>query len=358
MSRDNRYMPSLRGTLLGGAAVVGLLAAGAPALAVQDSAGSDDVVVVTGTRIQSPNVVSSSPVTSVSEVELEFQQEANIERIFRNLPATIPGDGQNVNNGTVGAASIDLRGLGTNRSLILVDGKRLTPYSLTGIIDTQTIPVNMLERVDVVTGGASAVYGSDAMSGAVNFILKDDFEGVELSYEGRASEQSDGEQHHIGVLLGTNLNDGSGNVTASLGYTQRMGVQFGDRPFGLVGVSTTNGSAWAARRSFPASRNARIRTVSTKRHPVRRRPSRPPSTCPDRPCSSAMTGRSGRAVPSSTSTRSTITRPRRSASTSTSTGATRSTGISSSTAGRTSPRPMSNSRSRHQACSAMSSKCR
>lgn len=242
MSRDNRYMPSLRGTLLGGAAVVGLLAAGAPALAVQDSAGSDDVVVVTGTRIQSPNVVSSSPVTSVSEVELEFQQEANIERIFRNLPATIPGDGQNVNNGTVGAASIDLRGLGTNRSLILVDGKRLTPYSLTGIIDTQTIPVNMLERVDVVTGGASAVYGSDAMSGAVNFILKDDFEGVELSYEGRASEQSDGEQHHIGVLLGTNLNDGSGNVTASLGYTQRMGVQFGDRPFGLVGVSTTNGS--------------------------------------------------------------------------------------------------------------------
>jgi len=241
MSRDYRSMPSLRGALLGGVAA-SLFAAGAPVLAQDESAGNNDVVVVTGTRIQSPNVVSSSPVTSVGEVELEFQQEANIERIFRNLPATIPGDGQNVNNGTAGAASINLRGLGTNRSLVLVNGKRLTPYSLTGVVDTQTIPVNMLERVDVVTGGASAVYGSDAMSGAVNFILKDDFEGVELSYEGRASEQSDGEQHHIALLLGTNLDNGRGNVTASLGYTDRMGVQFGDRPFGRVGVSSTNGS--------------------------------------------------------------------------------------------------------------------
>ena len=178
--------------------------------------------MVTGTRIQSPNVVSSSPVNTVDEVELEFQQEANIERVFRNLPSTIPGDGQNVNNGTAGAASINLRGLGTNRSLVMVDGKRLTPYALTGIVDTQTIPANMIERIDVVTGGASAVYGSDAMSGAVNFILKDDFEGVEISYEGRASEESDGEQHAISVLLGTNLNDGSGNVTASLGYNPAL----------------------------------------------------------------------------------------------------------------------------------------
>ncbi len=238
MSRQIKSHPSLRDVLLSGAALTGLVLAGTmPALA-QDN----DVVVVTGTRIQSPNVVSSSPVNTVDEVELEFQQEANIERVFRNLPATIPGDGQNVNNGTAGAASINLRGLGTNRSLVLVDGKRLTPYALTGIVDTQTIPTNMIERIDVVTGGASAVYGSDAMSGAINFIMKDDFEGVEISYEGRASEQSDGEQHAVSVLLGTNLNDGDGNVTASLGYTQRFGVQFGDRPFGAVGVSSTNGS--------------------------------------------------------------------------------------------------------------------
>ena len=241
MSGHYRYMPRMRTALLGGVAL-SLAAAGAPALAQDEPESGNDIVVVTGTRIQSPNVVSSSPVTSVSEVELEFQQEANIERIFRNLPSTIPGDGQNVNNGTSGAASINLRGLGTNRSLVLVDGKRLTPFSLTGTVDTQTIPVNMLERVDVVTGGASAVYGSDAMSGAINFILKNDFEGVELSYEGRASEQSDGEQHNLSVLLGTNLDNGRGNVMASLGYTQRMGVQFGDRPFGLVGVSSTNGS--------------------------------------------------------------------------------------------------------------------
>lgn len=148
MSGHYRHLPGLRKALLGGVAL-SLAAAGAPALAQEEPNSDNDIVVVTGTRIQSPNVVSSSPVTSVSEVELEFQQEANIERIFRNLPSTIPGDGQNVNNGTSGAASINLRGLGTNRSLVLVDGKRLTPFSLTGTVDTQTIPVNIIKCISL-----------------------------------------------------------------------------------------------------------------------------------------------------------------------------------------------------------------
>jgi outer membrane receptor protein involved in Fe transport len=235
MVQNVRPFP-LRLQLLSGAA---FLAAVLPASA---AAQDDDIVVVTGTRIQSPNVVSSSPVHSVDAVELEFQHEASIERVLRNLPATIPGDGENVNFGTTGAASINLRGLGTNRSLILINGKRLTPYAMTGIVDTQIIPTQLIERVDVVTGGASAVYGSDAMSGAINFILKDDFEGVEISYGGRLSEQSDGQQHAISILLGDTLNNGRGNVTANLGYTRRYGVTYGARPYGLVGISSTNGT--------------------------------------------------------------------------------------------------------------------
>ncbi len=251
-----------RRLLLGGSAAAALAVSAQPAWAQDDDdQGSQDVVVVTGTRIQTPNVTSSSPIQTVAEAELEFQLEPNVERIFRNLPGTIPGDGQNVNNGTAGATTIDLRGLGPQRSLVLVNGKRLTPFAGTatgvsaGVVDVQTVPVNMLERIDIVTGGASAVYGSDAMSGAVNFVLKEDFEGFELEYNGSISEQSDGETQAITALMGTNFADGRGNVMFSLGYTDRVGVQFGDREFGRVGVSTTNGSGLDGQLVLPEEDN-------------------------------------------------------------------------------------------------------
>ena len=145
----------------------------APALAQDDSDDEEviDEIIITGTRIPNQNVIAASPVTTIGLEEIGLKQTPNIERIFRDLPITIPGDGENVNNGTAGQATLDLRGLGPERSLILIDGKRLAPYDINGMVTTDVIPINMLERVDVVTGGASAVYGSDAMSGAVNFIL-------------------------------------------------------------------------------------------------------------------------------------------------------------------------------------------
>ena len=162
-----------------------------PAMAQDNSGDSGDgaeieEVITTGTRIRNENVVAASPVTTIGEEEIALKQTPNIERVFRDMPITIPGDGENVNNGTAGQATLDLRGLGPERSLILIDGKRLSPYDINGIVTTDVIPVNMLKRIDVVTGGASAVYGSDAMSGAVNFILRDDFEGFELkAFAGR-----------------------------------------------------------------------------------------------------------------------------------------------------------------------------
>jgi iron complex outermembrane recepter protein len=168
------------------ATIIGGLALSVPALA-QD-ANRDDIIVVTGTRIQAPNMVSASPVTTIGQQELDVQQTADIERVFRDLPLTVPGDGQNVNNGSAGASTLNLRNLGTNRTLILINGQRMVPYDINGIIDVSTVPMIMLERVDVVTGGASAVYGSDAMAGAVNFILQEDFTGLEVDYNYQQTE--------------------------------------------------------------------------------------------------------------------------------------------------------------------------
>src|SRR5262245_61565947 len=146
----------------------------------QDTQKDMDEVLVTGTRITVPGVTSSSPIYTVGSEAIAELQQPEVEKIFRRLPIALPSDGQNANNGTAGAATIDLRGLGPQRNILLIDGKRITPYNFDGLVDTSTIPTAMLERVDILTGGASTSYGSDAMSGAINFIMKRDFEGVAI----------------------------------------------------------------------------------------------------------------------------------------------------------------------------------
>ncbi|MEZ5892975.1 MAG: TonB-dependent receptor [Parvularculaceae bacterium] len=216
------------------------LAQDATALTQEDETG--DVVIVTGTRIANPNVVAASPVTTVGQEEISRQVTPNLERVFRDLPITIPGDGENVNNGTAGAATIDLRGLGDNRALTMIDGKRLVPFNDSGTPDINMIPLNLIERVDVITGGASAVYGSDAMSGAINFITRRDFEGVEVSGSYSLTEEGDGDTYDISTLVGGNFADGRGNAVLSLNYTSRSPVTLAARPFGVFGVDTESGA--------------------------------------------------------------------------------------------------------------------
>lgn len=198
-------------------------------------------VLVTGTRITTPGVTSSSPILSVTSADIDQLQQPEIEKIFRILPITLPSDGQNVNNGTGGAATISLRGLGAQRNLIMLDGKRLTPYSPAGAVDTQTIPTALIERIDIITGGASAVYGSDAISGAINFITKRNFEGVSINTDFSQTSESDGKIKSADVLLGTNMADGRGNIVIGLNYSNRDGVQLGARPLGQLGIVTANG---------------------------------------------------------------------------------------------------------------------
>jgi len=209
-------------------------------------------IFVTGTRIKNPNVIAASPVMTLGQEEIGLKQQPNIERVFRDLPITIPGDGENVNNGTWGQATINLRGLGEGRSLILIDGKRLAPYNARGIVSTDVIPVNMLERVDVVTGGASAVYGSDAMSGAINFILRDDFEGfeIDLGYSdtdsGQATNGGGEDTTYINALFGVAFDDDRGHIVFGGGHTSRGAVLLSERQFGLFGVSSFTGAGLGA----------------------------------------------------------------------------------------------------------------
>jgi len=237
-----------RSAILAGA----MTALWSPAMAQDQSDTEENLeieeIITTGTRIRNENILAASPVTTIGQEEISLKQTPNIERIFRDLPITIPGDGENVNNGTAGQATLDLRGLGPERSLILIDGKRLAPYDINGIVTTDVIPINMLERVDVVTGGASAVYGSDAMSGAVNFILRDDFEGVEFEYgysetdSGQAESGGGGSTDYVAALFGVGFDDGRGHMVLGASKTSRGSILLADRSFGLFGVSSATGS--------------------------------------------------------------------------------------------------------------------
>ena len=245
----NRYQASrgfLRSAILAG--TISALCMPAFAQDTDEDEETLEEIITTGTRIRNENVIAASPVTSIGIAEIEAKQTPNIERIFRDLPMTIPGDGENVNNGSAGQASLDLRGLGPERSLLMIDGKRLAPYDINGIVTTDVIPINMLQRVDVVTGGASAVYGSDAMSGAVNFILKKDFEGVELDFgysdtdSGQAEAGGGGHTEYIAALFGVNSDDDRGNVTLGVSKTSRGSILLAERSFGQFGVSSATGS--------------------------------------------------------------------------------------------------------------------
>lgn len=223
MNRPHLKPWLLSSTLLGLAAAQ--IALSLPASAQQSATPQDDdVVVVTGTRIQREGLVSSSPVMTVGQEELELKQPADVEELLRSMPQFSPGNGTQVNNGSAGASTIDLRGLTTPRTLPLIDGKRMVGYDPNGLFDVSSIPLALLERVDVVTGGASAVYGSDAIAGVVNFILNDEFQGAQFDATYSITDHGDGETENYQATLGSGFDDGRGNVVLSIGYLNREPV--------------------------------------------------------------------------------------------------------------------------------------
>lgn len=212
------------------------------ALAQEDPQNvAQETVVVTGSRIARRDYTSQSPIVTL-EAET-FTERANIglEATLNQLPQfNTTGSGTQSTfspsdtpfpsaSAAPGAATINLRGLGLNRSLILIDGKRVQPVNGQLVVDLNTIPAAAIERVEIITGGAAAVYGADAIAGVVNFILKKDFEGLEFGSQFGITEQGDGEELTIDGLFGADFSDGRGNVMLGANYSRREIIYGRDR---------------------------------------------------------------------------------------------------------------------------------
>ena len=196
-------------------------------------------ITVTGTRIRRPNVESNVPITSVSAEDLTSQGDVNVGDALNDLPSLRSTFNQSNSTrfiGTTGLNVLDLRGLGTARTLVLVNGRRhITASPGDFLVDVNTIPSDLIERVDVITGGSSAVYGSDAVAGVVNFILKRDYEGISIRGQAGASSKGDRGIQFVSLTAGENFMDDRLNAAINLEYAHADELRFSDRP-GLTGA--------------------------------------------------------------------------------------------------------------------------
>jgi outer membrane cobalamin receptor len=270
-----------------------------PALAQQKpAAATEDLtlqeVVVTGSRIAAPNAVSSSPIQAITTADILASGKTDISDILYQLPQLLNNDlGNDFSNRTSGLTTAgglttaDLRGLGPNRTLVLVDGRRLGQGSPQTTIaapapDLDQIPASLVERVEVLTGGASSTYGSDAIAGVVNFIMKKNFQGVQVDgqwgedwhknkngfvdplltaagYTPLSGNKLDGKSRSFDIVAGTNFAEGNGNVTGYLTYQHYDPVASSERDFGqcqLTEVTDAAGNVTGSRCFGSSNRTA------------------------------------------------------------------------------------------------------
>jgi outer membrane receptor protein involved in Fe transport len=189
-------------------------------------------VVVTGSRIARPDFTSASPIVSVDATRFEQSSAITVEGVLDTLPQFVPAFGSTSNNpANGGQGNLSLRGLPTTATLVLIDGRRVIPANGTGVVDVNLIPPMLIESVEVITGGASAVYGSDALAGVVNFKLRRDFDGVEFDAMGGVTGQGDADEYAFGLAAGTDFADGRGSLMGFAGYTHRNQVNYSARSF-------------------------------------------------------------------------------------------------------------------------------
>ncbi len=228
-------------------------------------------IVVTGSRITNPNLTSASPITVVNAAEIKLQGATRIEDVLNTLPQAFATQTSSVSNGSNGTATANLRNLGEQRTLVLVNGRRLMPgnpsssSTAPAAADLNVIPASLIKRVDVLTGGASSVYGSDAIGGVVNFVLDTDYEGFSIDtsgglynhnnrsrrfqalnaargYPAPSGQAFDGEQFDINVKVGAGTSDGRGHVVGYAGYRHINAVLQADRDYSACGFNAGSGN--------------------------------------------------------------------------------------------------------------------
>ncbi len=230
-------------------AVLGLALASQPALAqdantpdtAEGNAETEGAIVVTGSRIVRPNLESNSPIAVVTGEETVENGDITLETFLNTLPQVNPAGTSTSNNpGNNGQANINLRGLGSNRNLVLINGRRPMVSASDQTVDVNTIPQGLLERVEIVTGGGGSIYGADAVAGVTNFVLKRDFEGLDLrATYSNVLRQFDGEEYQLMGTLGGNFADGRGNMAISVEHSGREPLLKGQRDFAAQATSTT-----------------------------------------------------------------------------------------------------------------------
>jgi iron complex outermembrane recepter protein len=224
-------------------AAIGLLAMAMPAAAQQPKQELEEVIV-TGSRLVRSDLSAPSPTTVINEEAVRLSGDATVEKVLNELPQLSAGNNSQVNSaGGSGVLTANLRGLGASRTLTLVNGRRFIPANGAGSVDLTTIPNALVKRVDVITGGASAVYGSDAIAGAVNFMLRDDFEGFEFDSQYGQTSASDGETVDFNVMFGTNVGEDRGNITLYASRATRDPVFMQDRDFSSVPLNASLGAS-------------------------------------------------------------------------------------------------------------------
>src|SRR2546425_89871 len=263
--------------------LVGLSAPSVFAQVAPPPAERIEKLTVTGSRLPvSPNLESTSPISIITPADIAFEHPVSIENLLNNMPQVFASQGNMLSNGSTGTATVDLRGLGAARTLVLINGRRMPAGDPTAFpTDINGIPLPLIQRIDIYTGGASAVYGSDAVSGVVNFIMNDRFQGVQFDVghsfynhqqgnglasviQGRAATNpdqfkvpgdvdSDGEVENYSVTMGSDFANGKGNATVFLGYTRSHPVLQRDRDYSAcaTGQSATGFTCGGSSTSFP-----------------------------------------------------------------------------------------------------------
>lgn len=207
----------------------------------QQSQDSFDEITVTGSRIPRRDFTANAPITTVTEQTFKETGAIGVETVLNQLPQFVPAvtqfssfDTEQTATNTVGASTISLRGLGPNRNLVLIDGKRAMPVNPSMVVDTNSIPAAAVARVEVISGGASAVYGADAVGGVVNFILKDDFEGANVDVRFADTQHGGSQEVTISGLFGANVADGRGNVMLGVERATRSKQYLWERDWRLA----------------------------------------------------------------------------------------------------------------------------
>ncbi len=253
MTKETVIARSIRLLCLGS-----LAAASLPALAQSEAPVQQ--VTITGSRIASPNAESPSPLQVLSASDIAASGATNLQDLLLKNPTmgtpSVSRTNSNFSTSSAGVATVDLRNLGTARTLVLVNGRRyVSGIPGEAAVDLNTIPTDFIERVELLTGGASAIYGSDAVAGVVNIILKKNFNGVLIDAQGGESTKGDDKKRKLSLTFGTSSADGGSNIMGHFGYSKQGAVMSKDRPMSAVDQFTafTPEDPWAYTRPFYSS---------------------------------------------------------------------------------------------------------